>query len=65
MMSGELYDCFKDRTGLGYTSFYEMVNRLEGLKLVNLSTTCKGTRGQSRLVSLKYEPKEVEKRLDV
>ena len=65
MTSGELYDCFKDRTGLGYTSFYEMVNRLEGLKLVNMSTTGKGTRGQSRLVSLKHDPKEVEKRLDV
>ncbi len=65
MTSGELYDCFKDRTGLGYTSFYEMVNRLEGLKLVNMSTTGKGTRGQSRLVSLTNDPKEVEKRLDV
>lgn len=65
MMSGELYDCFKDCTGLGYTSFYEMVNRLESLKLVNLSTTGKGTRGQSRLVSLRYDPEEVKKRIDV
>ncbi|MCD1294846.1 cell division control protein 6 [Methanocella sp. CWC-04] len=65
MMSGELFECFKGNTGLGYTSFYEMVNRLEGLKLVNVDTTGKGTRGQSRLVSLKYDPKEVEKRLDI
>ncbi len=63
--SGELYECFKAGTGLGYTSFYEMVNRLEGLKLVSLNTTGKGTRGQSRLVSLKYDPKEVEKRIDL
>jgi cell division control protein 6 len=65
MTSGELFDCFKEKTGLGYTSFYEMVNRLEGLKIVSLNTTGKGTRGQSRLVSLKYDAKEVEKRIDV
>lgn len=65
VMSGELYDCFKERTGLGYTSFYEMVNRLESLKLLNLNSTGKGTRGQSRLVSLKYEAGEVKKRLDI
>jgi cell division control protein 6 len=65
MMSGELYECFKSETDLGYTSFYEMVNRLEGLKILSLNTTGKGTRGQSRLVSLMYDPKEVEKRIDV
>lgn len=65
MMSGELYDCFKGQTELGYTSFYEMVNRLESLKLVSLNNTGKGTRGQSRLVSLRYDPAEVEKRIDV
>ena len=47
MMSGELYDCFKDKTELGYTSFYEMVNRLEGLKLITLNNTGKGTRGRA------------------
>jgi cell division control protein 6 len=65
MMSGELYDCFREKTDLGYTSFYEMVNRLEGLKIITLNTTGKGTRGQSRLVSLRYDSREVEKRLDV
>lgn len=65
MMSGELYDRFHEKTGLGYTSFYEMVNRLEGLKLVSLNNTGKGVRGQSRLVSLMYDPKEVGKRIDV
>jgi len=38
---------------------------LETLKLVTLSSTGKGTRGQSRLVSLKYDPKEVERRIDL
>jgi cell division control protein 6 len=65
MMSGELYDCFREKTDLGYTSFYEMVNRLEGLRIISLNTTGKGTRGQSRLVSLRYDSREVEKRLDV
>ncbi|HEY3273815.1 MAG TPA: cell division control protein 6, partial [Methanocella sp.] len=65
LTSGELFDCFKEKTGLGYTSFYEMVNRLESLKLVTCSNTGKGTRGQSRLVSLKYDPKEVERRIDL
>ncbi len=65
LMSGELFDCFKEKTNLGYTSFYEMVNRLESLKLLTCSSTGKGTRGQSRLVSLKYDPKEVERRIDL
>jgi archaeal cell division control protein 6 len=65
LMSGELFDCFKEKTNLGYTSFYEMVNRLESLKLLTCSSTGKGTRGRSRLVSLKYDPKEVERRIDL
>ena len=51
LMSGELFDCFKEKTNLGYTSFYEMVNRLESLKLLTCSSTGKGTRGQSGWVA--------------
>jgi len=47
MMSGELYERFKSETDLGYTSFYEMVNRLEGLKILSLNTTGKAPAGRA------------------
>lgn len=61
--SGELYEKFHSETNLGYTRFYEMLNKLGSVALVDADFTGKGSRGRSRVVTLRYEPGEVKARL--
>jgi len=61
--SGELYENFHSRTGLGYTRFYELLNKLDSLKLIEADFTGKGSRGRSRVVTLRYKADEVRARL--
>lgn len=57
--AGPLYEKFDEATGLGYTRFHEMLNKLDAVRLINTDYTGKGTRGRSRVLSLRYEPDEV------
>lgn len=61
--TGELYKGFHGKTGLGYTRFYETLGKLSALKLVDANFTGKGIRGRSRIVTLRYSPEEIHKRL--
>ncbi len=61
--TGELYNGFHDKTGLGYTRYYETLEKLSALKLINASFTGKGTRGRSRIITLRYSADEITKRL--
>lgn len=61
--SGELYEKFHEKTVLGYTRFYEMLNKLGSVKLIDADFTGKGARGRSRVVTLRYQPDEVRARL--
>ncbi len=61
--SGELYEKFHEKTALGYTRFYEMLNKLGSVKLIDADFTGKGERGRSRIVTLRYQPEEVRARL--
>lgn len=62
--AGPLYKKFKEETGLGYTRFHEMLNKLDAIRLVNTDYTGKGTRGRSRVISLRYEAEEILCRLN-
>ncbi len=57
--SGDLYKEFQAKTKLGYTIFYEMVNKLDALRLIYAESASKGERGQTRKIALRYEPEEV------
>ena len=61
--SGELYRKFHSQTDLGYTRFYEMLNKLYSIKLIDADFTGRGSRGRSRIVTLRYEAGEVKARL--
>jgi cell division control protein 6 len=61
--SGELYEKFHSETQLGYTRFYEMLNKLGSVALIDADFTGKGSRGRSRVVTLRFEPEEVKARL--
>lgn len=61
--SGELYEKFRNETQLGYTRFYEMLNKLGSVALIDADFTGKGSRGRSRVVTLRFPPEEVKARL--
>ena len=61
--SGELYKKFHDKTTLGYTRFYEILNKLGTVKLLDVDFTGKGQRGRSRVVTLRYPVEEIKIRL--
>jgi cell division control protein 6 len=61
--SGELYEKFHEKTALGYTRFYELLNKLGSIRLIDADFTGKGARGRSRVVTLRYQPDEVKARL--
>lgn len=61
--SGELYKKFHSKTKLGYTRFYEMLNKLRAISLINIYFTGKGLRGRSRVVKLCYSADEIKTRL--
>ncbi|MDD1662185.1 MAG: ORC1-type DNA replication protein [Methanomicrobiales archaeon] len=57
MNAGEVYRSLKEKENLGYTRFYEMVKKLDAMRLVNLSY--RDGRGRTRLISLRYDPGRV------
>ena len=61
--SGELYEKFHLKTNLAYTRFYELLNKLHSVKLIDADFTGKGSRGRSRVVTLRYNADEIKMRL--
>lgn len=57
--SGELYSRYHEITHAGYTKFYEILKRLETMRLLETSFTGSGMRGRSRIIRLRYDPAEV------
>ncbi len=59
--SGELYEFFKKKTGLSYTKFYRMLDKLESIRLIDTKFTEGGKRGRTRNIILRYEKDEILK----
>ena len=57
MNAGEVYKAVKDAMGIGYTRFYEIVRKLDAMRLVNLQY--RDGKGRTRLISLRYDPGRV------
>lgn len=57
--AGELYKKFNEETHLGYTRFYDIVSKLDSIRLINTDFTGRGTRGRTREIQLRYEPEDV------
>ena len=62
--AGEVYDAFHDETGLGYTRYSELVNKLDQLGLITATYADVEGRGRSRELSLEYETDAIVDRLD-
>ena len=59
--SGELFDEIHEELGLRYTRYYEIVTKLEAMRLVDI--TFRAGRGRTRTVNLRYEPERILERL--
>ncbi len=61
--AGEIDTRFQEDTGAGYTRFHEILNKLDSVRLINSDFTGTGERGRSRIISVRYDPDEILKRL--
>jgi cell division control protein 6 len=57
MNAGEVYKTISGSVRIGYTRFYEVVKKLDALRLVNLHY--REGKGRTRLISLRYEAEKV------
>jgi cell division control protein 6 len=64
IQAGELYKSFHELTQLGYTRYYEIVNRFQALNYVDADFTGKGQRGRTRIIKIKYEAEDILKCLE-
>jgi cell division control protein 6 len=61
--AGDVYEAFNDETGLGYTRYSEITNKLDNLGLIDAEYTDVEGRGRSRSLALSYDPDAVLERL--
>ncbi|GGJ05539.1 ATPase AAA [Halobellus salinus] len=61
--AGEVYEGFHEETGLGYTRYSEIVNKLDQLGVVDTAYADVEGRGRSRSLSLAYDVDAVRERL--
>lgn len=57
--AGELFARFHEETDMGYTRFHEILNKLEAVRLIDAEISGSGGRGRSRIVRVRYDPKEI------
>jgi cell division control protein 6 len=61
--AGTVYEAFHEATGLGYTRYSEIVNKLDQLGLIETAYAAVEGRGRSRKLELAYDPEAVDERL--
>jgi cell division control protein 6 len=57
MNAGDVYKTITESVKIGYTRFYEVIKKLDALRLVNLHY--REGKGRTRLISLRYEPQNI------
>jgi Cdc6-related protein, AAA superfamily ATPase len=61
--AGSIYESFTERTGLGYTRYAEIINKLDQLGILDAQYADVEGRGRSRELSLEYDSEAVLERL--
>jgi cell division control protein 6 len=57
MNAGEVYKSFRESLSIGYTRFYEIVKKLDAMRLINLQY--REGKGRTRVITLRYDPARV------
>lgn len=62
LSAGFVFDLVKERRSTGYTRYYEVVKKLDSMRLVDLNY--REGRGRTRLITLRYDPDRILEILD-
>nr|WP_321349820.1 ORC1-type DNA replication protein [uncultured Methanoregula sp.] len=57
MNAGDVYKDIKESITIGYTRFYEIVKKMDAMRLVNLQY--REGKGRTRIITLRYDPAKV------
>ena len=57
MNAGEVYKSLKESLSIGYTRFYEIIKKMDAMRLVNLNY--RDGKGRTRVITLRYDPAKV------
>jgi cell division control protein 6 len=57
MNAGEVYKSLKETLTIGYTRFYEIVKKMDGMRLINLQY--RDGKGRTRIITLRYDPVKI------
>jgi cell division control protein 6 len=57
MNAGEVYKSVKEALSIGYTRFYEIVKKMDAMRLINLQY--REGKGRTRIITLRYDPAKV------
>ncbi len=57
MNAGDVYKAFKEKLSIGYTRFYEIVKKMDAMRLINLQY--REGKGRTRIITLRYDPVKV------
>jgi cell division control protein 6 len=54
MNAGDVYKSIKESLSIGYTRFYEIVKKMDAMRLINLEY--RDGKGRTRIITLRYDP---------
>jgi cell division control protein 6 len=57
MNAGDVYKSIKESLSIGYTRFYEIIKKMDAMRLINLEY--RDGKGRTRIISLRYDPAKV------
>lgn len=57
LTTGDIFEPVKQKLKIGYTRYYEIIQKLDAMRLINLQF--REGRGRTRLINLRYDPKKI------
>jgi cell division control protein 6 len=57
MNAGDVYKSIRESRPIGYTRFYEIIKKMDAMRLINLQY--RDGKGRTRIITLRYDPIKV------
>ncbi len=57
MNAGEVYKSIRESLSIGYTRFYEIIKKMDAVRLINLEY--RDGKGRTRIITLRYDPAKI------
>ncbi len=57
MNAGDVYKSIKESLSIGYTRFYEIIKKMDAVRLINLEY--RDGKGRTRIITLRYDPAKI------